>query len=264
MNIPAQRWYNVIGSRVSRRQYDENPIPPDLMESMRSVCENFRPFPTARTVLIPRMSEYYFSGIIGSYGAVKGAISCIAFIGDSADPDFQTKLGYTGEGVILEATALSLGTCWVGGFFKRNAIAKAITLTPSEKIMAISPVGFVTKKLSREEKLLYGEVHARKPLMDLVRGFKGPESPPWVKHALEAARLAPSATNRQPWRFTVDATNSSITISEKGMVELNVSRRLDCGIAMLHLETAALNFGIKGSWEFLESPEVARFSYAPK
>jgi hypothetical protein len=30
-------------------------------------------------------------------------------------------------------------------------------------------------------------------------------------------------------------------------------------IAMLHVEVAALNDGIKGKWEFLESAQVARF-----
>jgi hypothetical protein len=34
---------------------------------------------------------------------------------------------------------------------------------------------------------------------------------------------------------------------------------LDCGIAMLHIEVAALNAGMKGKWEFLKSPQVARF-----
>jgi hypothetical protein len=28
---------------------------------------------------------------------------------------------------------------------------------------------------------------------------------------------------------------------------------------MLHIETAALNAGYEGKWEFLQSPQVARF-----
>jgi hypothetical protein len=83
-----------------------------------------------------------------------------------------------------------------------------------------------------------------------------------VDQALEAARLAPSATNRQPWRFDVDA--SCITIStDKMNVNFGVSKRLDCGIAMLHIEVATLHAGIQGTWEFLKKPQVARFIFAP-
>ena len=79
-----------------------------------------------------------------------------------------------------------------------------------------------------------------------------------MKTAIEAARLAPSAINRQPWGFSIEA--DSITVFERGSgIEFNVSYRLDCGISMLHIEVSALNSGYKGEWEFLNSPEVAKY-----
>jgi hypothetical protein len=45
--------------------------------------------------------------------------------------------------------------------------------------------------------------------------------------------------------------------------EFNVSKRLDCGIAMLHLEVAAVSSGCKGAWEFLPSPRVGKFKIHP-
>jgi hypothetical protein len=65
--------------------------------------------------------------------------------------------------------------------------------------------------------------------------------------------------NRQPWRFQVD--RDSITVSADSAVNptMVVSKRLDCGIAMLHIEIGALSAGVKGGWELLKSPEVARF-----
>lgn len=38
-----------------------------------------------------------------------------------------------------------------------------------------------------------------------------------------------------------------------------ISKRFDCGIAMLHIETAARVFEVAGKWEFPDPPEVARF-----
>ena len=43
-------------------------------------------------------------------------------------------------------------------------------------------------------------------------------------------------------------------------LNLTSDKRLDCGIAMLHIEVAALNCGVKGKWELLASPQVARFT----
>jgi len=37
-----------------------------------------------------------------------------------------------------------------------------------------------------------------------------------------------------------------------------ISRRLDCGIAMLPFELGARAAGLAGGWEFREAPEVAR------
>ncbi len=54
---------------------------------------------------------------------------------------------------------------------------------------------------------------------------------------------------------------NSITVSvNTAGREYGLSKRLCCGIAMLHIEVAALNCGIGGNWEFLEAPLVARFT----
>ena len=76
--------------------------------------------------------------------------------------------------------------------------------------------------------------------------------------ALEAAKLAPSAVNRQPWRFKIGDKKITIELDSKEKNEKR-SKNLDCGIAMLHLELGALKAGISGSWQYLKGKEVARF-----
>ncbi len=126
----------------------------------------------------------------------------------------------------------------------------------------MSPVGYAKETSTLEEKVMsrFGQAHRRKPLVNLVTGITEDLWPPWIKTALEAARLAPSAVNRQPWTFRVES--DSITVATKrASGEFGVSRRLDCGIAMLHIEVAALRQGIRGKWVFLDSPQVARFGF---
>lgn len=105
----------------------------------------------------------------------------------------------------------------------------------------------------------FGWTHRRKPMANLVSGFEEANTPEWIRVALEAARLAPSAVNRQPWRFQVEQDALTVSVNRLGR-EFNISKRLDCGIAMLHIEVAALNSGVHGNWDLLESPQVARFT----
>lgn len=121
-------------------------------------------------------------------------------------------------------------------------------------------MGYARKFESLEEKLMtgFGRSHKRLSLSKLVSGFIAEKWPDWVNVSLEAARLAPSALNRQPWGLNVEDDGIRVFVRNRGP-EFNVSKRLDCGIAMLHIEVAALDSGCKGEWEFLPSPQVARF-----
>ncbi|MFC1962288.1 nitroreductase family protein [Chloroflexota bacterium] len=147
-------------------------------------------------------------------------------------------------------------------FFRRKVVESLIEIDKNERLIAVTPIGYAVKSLSVEERLMtgFGLTHMRKSLANLVTGIGEEEWPQWVKLALEAARLAPSAVNRQPWRF--DIKPSGITVSVNiNKREYGISKRLCCGIAMLHIEVAALNFEIQGYWEFLKQPQVAKYNF---
>ena len=261
MEIPFSRWHDAVSKRRSIRQYAPKPVEAVDLEAMRRVCAEFRPFQSARAVLVSDPPEDVFRGIPGGYGKIKGAPALLAFVGNMQSPDVQEALGYTGEGVILEATALGLATCWVGGFFWPKRAAAMANVADNERVLAVTPIGYAREVSSLQERAMsrFGRNWQRRPLSDLVTGLEEKDRLPWMKTALEAARLAPSAMNRQPWRFQVD--KDSITVSADSAVNptMVVSKRLDCGIAMLHVEIGALSSGAKGSWELLKSPQVARF-----
>jgi hypothetical protein len=94
----------------------------------------------------------------------------------------------------------------------------------------------------------------RKNLEDLIEGKLEQR---WMIGALEAARLAPSAVNRQPWRFRVRDGSIDVTVDDT-RDNYKISKRLDCGIAMLHLELGARKAGAATRWKPLEPPDVAR------
>lgn len=260
MEIPCHRWFEAIPKRRSRRNYNNSkPLPDNLVQTLEKTCRQFRPFEDARAVLVKQPADRVFNGLVGNYGKIKGAPLFISFIGNTGSPYCDERVGYTGEGIILESTALGLATCWVAGMFNEVVAGSLVDLEAGEKIIAVSPVGYPVQELSLEEKLMtgFGRNHRRKPLEQLVTGAPKESWPAWVAESLDAARLAPSAVNRQPWCFHVEPNAITVSVDDKDTH--NIPKRLDCCIAMLHIHVTALKNGVLGTWEFLPYPDVARF-----
>jgi nitroreductase len=261
MDIPFSRWYEAINKRRSRRNYNNRrQIEPEKLAALDVCCKQFNPFPHARTVLVNGYTEEVFTGIVGSYGKIRGAPAFIAFIGKMSGASVQEETGYTGEGIILEATALGLSTCWVGGTFRRERVSSRIELGPDERVLGVTPVGYAENIQTLQDKMMtgFGRNHKRMPLSGLVRKSLDVQ-PEWVGKSLDAARMAPSAMNRQPWGFDVEEKNITVFVRSNSP-DFTVSKRLDCGIAMMHIEVAARQSGHNGSWIFLKNPMVARYS----
>ncbi|MBY8999194.1 MAG: nitroreductase family protein, partial [Candidatus Thorarchaeota archaeon] len=174
----------------------------DVTSRIESVCNNFRPFPGARAVLVRDSGKDVFKGAVGEFFyKVKETPYYITFIGDMDAPNIQASMGYLGEGIILEATTLGLNTCWVGGFYRRESVIRQIDLEDRERVLGITPIGY-----SKEEEDRVGvssKKYRRKMLDNLIVSGEVSDNN-WCMAALEAARIAPSAGNRQPWRFQIN------------------------------------------------------------
>lgn len=248
----APEWLAAIPSRVSRRRFDGSPVPSEPLEALAAHCREYRPHAEARVALIETPPPGLFTGLVGGYGKISGAPHALAMIarGDSTAVEFRA--GHTGEVAILEATALGLDTCWVAGFFSPRAAAGAVTLEPGERLVAVSPVGFAQAAKSGTERMMrkMASADSRKPLGEIAPGI-GDAWPAWARSAVESARLAPSAMNRQPWRFRYE--HDALVISRDSAAEVpKVTRALDCGIAALHAELAAAAAGATGAWTVVD------------
>lgn len=261
MNIPVERWFKSMVVRHSRRKYVNKELDVDSLDKVQANLKELNSlFDGTRLVLVNGECDHVFKGIIGAYGKIVGSQAYVAIIGDTRGERIPEKIGYIGEGFILEATALGLGTCWVAGTFKSKKVESDIRLKKNERIYAITPLGYVDKKYSLSEKMMKQVIssHKRKGLNELCRGNFNEKWPKWVKSALNSARLAPSAINAQPWRFEVNEDSIILSVDNYKNSKKDI-KRLDCGIAMMHLELGALHEGVKGSWQYLEQPNIAKF-----
>lgn len=259
-------WCDAVSRRRSTRNYDDRPVPDELLCGLTSLLSGFAPLcKGARAVIVADGTPKIFTGIIGSFGKITAPPPvALAFVADTSQPHHQVATGYLGEGIILQATSLGLATCWVSGGFSNTEAESRVALASSEKVMAVTPLGFAApdETLKTRDMKAAASVHRRKPLSSIVSGLPQKDWPPGCSESLEAARLAPSALNRQPWRLNVD--EKGVTISTSG-IDLfpRAPVRLDCGIAMLHFEVGARANGLHGHWRMLGgAPHVAEFIFA--
>ena len=91
----------------------------------------------------------------------------------------------------------------------------------------------------------------RRALADLLEGGDESALQPWQRSAFEAARVAPSAVNMQPWRFAFDAR--SVSVLEKSTLLTKKYAPYDRGIAMLNLTVGAAKEHRDGRWQACEN-----------
>ena len=271
-------WAAAIVVRHSSRTYKERVVDPAMLGRMEEFCAGLPAPEVARVALVREVPDSVFTGFVGSYGRVLGAPSALMMIGKEDEPAVQECVGYLGEAALLEATSLGLDTCWIAGFFDRTLASALLPLVPGERVWAISPLGYAQPRPRTGERVMKRLVgaHKRRPIEDIAPGFDPHTWPAWAAEGVRLARVAPSAINRQPWRFDFEADTTAggipagatepagtLTISAAGKGNTGiVHRRLDCGIAMLHFEVGARLMGAPGRWEILDAPLVARYRVA--
>jgi hypothetical protein len=207
---------------------------------------------------------------LGTYGFIKGATGFIVGAVRKGPKDLE-DYGYLLEQVILRATELGLGTCWLGGTFTRSTFVRRFGgLQRGESMPAVVSLGLIgddgTERIREREQgsrrmppaELFFERSFAEPLeVDAAGGFAA---------ALEAVRMAPSATNKQPWRIVRSGSAWHFFLRRtrgygKGSAMFTVLRiadlqRVDLGIAMCHFELVAREEGLTGSW-LVRDPGIA-------
>lgn len=205
---------------------------------------------------------------LGTYGMISGAGLYLAGAVKKTKMAME-DYGYCMEAAILKATALGLGTCWLGGTLNRSSFAKHIQLQDNEVIPAVTPVGYPFDKSGLKDSIMRMAIGAnnRKPFENIFfnASLKDPlkrEESGKYGPVLESLRLAPSASNRQPWiiikgngtnhfHFYLDEDKNYNNRFEGVRIQ-----NIDMGIAVCHFDFSAEELGPKGDWK-TEDPEIS-------
>ncbi len=212
--------------RISRRAYIPELICDDKKAALQKVVDNLCER-SGLNIRLMENGEDCFS-LIKSYGMFSGVKSYFALSGKADDPLLHEKVGYFGEELVLEATRLGLGTCWVAGSYDKDSTA--IDLAEGEILSCVISVGEIKKNENLKEKVLSGIIKTkRKTPEQMSRNFEA--APDWFKKGMECVANAPSARNTQliVFEYTPDGVISENTGSW-------TSNRVDHGIAQYHFE----------------------------
>jgi len=268
----------LVRERVSVRSYAPQAPEPAARAEMERACGALRRGPlgaSCRFALLrstaPEPEAQAAEGRplrLGTYGQIRGATVFLAGAVRRGPLDLE-DFGYLFECLVLKAWDLGLGTCWLGGIFSRGSFARGLRLGEGELLPAVSPVGVPAERprlLDSVIRLGAGSSR-RKPWSELF--FDGDWEHPLEQRdagplapALEMVRLAPSASNRQPWRLLREKGGKrwhlflrrSPGYARVTPVDL---QRVDMGIAMAHFDLGALEAGVPGGWSAGSPPAAA-------
>lgn len=256
----------VIKNRVSVRTYEATTLDNNTKKKLADYIEGLKgPFAgKIRFKLMDSSAALNNNAKLGTYGIIKGASSFVACAMEKGGMNLE-ELGYELESFVLYAASLGLGTCWLGGTFKKGEFAKALELKENEILPIVTPVGYPAKGegfVGSMMRRLAGS-NNRKPWEEIFfdKGFdkKLSKSDAGIyEEALEMLRLAPSASNKQPWRIVKENNKLHFYLQHtKGYSDsLGFDmQRIDIGIAMCHLEFSLKEAGVQGRWETSE-PDV--------
>jgi len=271
MNQPIQE---IIEQRYSCRSY----IDKQIQETHRQALHNFimahriGPLGTqARFELVTATQDDRKSlKGLGTYGFIKNPTGFIIGALEQGPKNLE-EYGYLLEHIILCATDIGLGTCWLGGSFTKSSFAKKVSLRDEETIPAVISTGYSVKKNgTREWTRSYWKANRRFPMDQLFFSdiFGNPltmEAAGLYAQPLEMVQWAPSASNKQPWRIVRSGNAWNFYLERtKGygketllfkMLRLADLQRVDIGIAMCHFELTARSLGLRGRW-IEEDPKI--------
>lgn len=208
-----------IKKRHSVRQYKDIPIEPELIAALQEEIDAINREADLHIQLVTNEPKA-FSGFMAHYGRFVGVKNYLALVGKKR-PDLDEVIGYYGERLVLRAQQLGLHTCWVALTYKK--IPTAFRVEKGEKFTVVISIGHGCNR-------------------GLVRRSKSPEqvsnisdsTPAWFKAGVEAALLAPTATNQQQFYLTYHENGTVCAKAGRGFYTA-----MDLGIVKYHFEVGA-------------------------
>lgn len=270
--METMNWTQWMQDRSSVRTFENRDIQEDTMSHLNQAINDVNQVISEKAYfkLIQSKAKGEESQKLGTYGIIQGTRNFIAVITTQEEVD-ALSLGYHIEKIVLIATGLGLGTCWLGGTFDRLSFEDHLALMNNEKLVILIAFGYKKNKQSMIESTMriLAKSNQRKASSELF--FDGDDKTALdlnsigeYKHVMEMVRIAPSASNKQPWRIIKDKGHYHFYLARTpGYGVMNYDLQLnDIGIAKCHFDLAGTELGLNGYWEkFKQEYAIKNWEY---
>ena len=246
----------VIKRRISNRTYEERSLTEEDKKKLLEFNSTLtNPFGVEVKVQYISKEKGADDIQLGTYGTIKGAKDFLA-ITVKNQPYAMEAIGYHFENLVLYATAMGIGTVWLAGTFKRKDFINAIEIGEDDLFPCICPLGYPAQKQSFLEKITKASLGSKKRkdwdklffLEDFTKALTKADAGIY-EDALEMLRLAPSATNSQPWAVVKEGNKFHFFCNYKNTLNDDVKKikHIDIGIALSHFHQTAMSKGLNGN-----------------
>jgi len=266
---------DAVRRRYSCRTYDGRPLSAALWADLQALVNATGAGPHGtepRIELLPVVGDDRARVRLGTYGFIsRPSAYMVGVVSAAGDAGVLEDLGYVLEALVLRTTLLKLGTVWLGGTFTRGRFRRALELGQSESLPAVIAFGHAAERARASDGVIRRGAGADQrlsweELFFEVDGGAAPFGRPLSREragtltpALDAVRMGPSASNKQPWRIVRDGDRWHFYLHRtpgyrrrNNLATVADIQRLDMGIAMCHFEAACHQLGIGGGWSFLD------------
>ena len=217
--------YEAIFRRKSIRKYRDTEIDPKLLEKIEQYGEDavcIRPEIRTKWKIL-KGSDKRLAGLF----LVKAPYYVVLY--SEICEDYRKNAGCLMEQLVLYLHTKGIGSCYQGGARVKHEDEKEL-----EPVM-IMAFGYPAEPLERDR-----EAFKRMELNRFVKvhGNFGKVQ----RKLLEAARVAPSAMNLQPWRFVVTDGKIHMFVKKPGKIGYQMQQDFnlfDAGIALAHMLVTA-------------------------
>lgn len=218
--------FEAIFVRKSVRSYTDDALSPQMLEDILTQFDEIRGLfggiETELAIFDNRKGEYRMLGMVG----VKSPYYLVLY---SEEKDrAMMNAGYLMEQLSLYLCTRGLGSCFIGN----PMIRKKYQRRGNKKMMVVLAFGKARGNCSRKQ------IEAKRLTLDELCVYK--ETPrQWMKQLLDAARMAPSSMNSQPWRFVVFDSRIHIFSKKHANDRLGRWDELNFGIMFSHMMVVA-------------------------
>ena len=255
--------FHAVQVRKSTRTYNGVELKSEHVELIEKYLSDKEKMtgPFGHTFRIEFINDGNIDKDIATYGYIKEFKAILLAI---CKPDAITlfEMAYVLHGLVLQLTEADVQTVWIGGAFNHQDAANSLSLKDDEIVAAVIPLGYESSKKRLMFDYIAPVILGAKNRKDDVCFSENFDTPLYgittkYSEALDIARRAPSAKNKQPWRVVIDEKNNMIHMYAKFSLrdEVGTGRKqyscppeyLDLGTYYRSLELGLTHIGLKGS-----------------